>query len=100
MPDETNPQTTAARQQIELLESEKKQIEQRRQKDAARLAVIEAQLTALRTKHGQDLEDWWIDRFGHTFDCLTQSEARYLERTKNADTVRDRIIAAEQARDG
>ena len=58
------------------------------------------QLSALRAKHGKDLENWWLDRFGHAFDSLTQSEARYLERTKDADTVRNRIVAAEQKRDG
>ncbi|WP_295401984.1 hypothetical protein [uncultured Thiocystis sp.] len=36
------------------------------------------QLAALRAKHGQALEDWWRDRFGDGFDCLTQSEARTL----------------------
>ncbi|MBI3525559.1 MAG: hypothetical protein HY066_13740 [Betaproteobacteria bacterium] len=55
------------------------------------------QLLLLRNKHGKDLEDWWIARFGHTFDCLTQSEARYLDRTVDADTIRNRIAQAEQA---
>lgn len=66
---------------------------------SAILKLAPDQLAALRAKHGKDLEIWWYDRFGHSFDCLTQSEARYLERTKDADTVRSRIIAAEQARD-
>jgi len=30
----------------------------------------------LRNKHGNDIERWWQERFGHTFDGLTQSEAR------------------------
>lgn len=55
------------------------------------------QLHLLRSKHGADLENWWLSRFGHTFDCLTQSEARYLERTADANTIRNRVIAAEQA---
>jgi hypothetical protein len=50
----------------------------------------------LRQKHG-NIEQWWQDRFGHTFDSLTQSEARYLTRSENADTIRDKIVAAEQA---
>ena len=61
------------------------------------LAPTNDKLSALRAKHGQDLETWWLDRFGHAFDCLTQSEARYLERTLDADTIRTRIAAAEQA---
>ena len=64
---------------------------------SAKLAVDADQLAALRAKHGEALEIWWNDRFGHTFDCLTQSEARYLEKTSTANTIRDRIVAAEQA---
>jgi len=63
---------------------------------SARLTNDEVQLQELRQKHG-NLEQWWQNRFGHTFDSLTQSEARYLTRSENADTIRDRIVAAEQA---
>ncbi len=63
---------------------------------SAKLALDTKSLQDLRDKHG-DLEQWWQERFGHSFDSLTQSEARYLTRTENADTVRDRITAAEQA---
>lgn len=62
---------------------------------SAKLTLEEVQLHALRERHGPDLERWWEDRFGHSFDLLTQSEARYLARTPDADTVRDRIAAAE-----
>jgi hypoxanthine-guanine phosphoribosyltransferase len=51
-------------------------------------------LEALRSKHGKDLEDWWIQEFGFDFDCLTRSEAHYLERTADAHTVRSRLIEA------
>lgn len=64
---------------------------------SAKLALTRASLTALRERHGQGLEDWWEERFGHRFDCLTESEARYLERIEETDSVRDRIVAAEQA---
>ena len=57
------------------------------------------QLAALRAKHGQELENWWQERFGYGFDCLTQSEARYLERSPDADRVRNRIVEEEQTRD-
>ena len=66
---------------------------------SAKIQLSPQRLAALRSKHGQ-LEDWWRERFGFGFDALTESEARYLERTENADTVRDRISAAEQAGDG
>lgn len=60
------------------------------------LSLSTDQLTALRIKHhGENLETWWLDRFGHAFDCLTQSEARYLERTQDADVIRNRIAAQE-----
>jgi hypothetical protein len=54
-------------------------------------------LEALRRKHGKDLEDWWIQEFGFDFDCLTRSEAHYLERTADAHTVRSRLIEVDDA---
>lgn len=62
---------------------------------SAKLAVSEARLKSLRAKHGQ-LEHWWRERFGFGFDQLTESEARYLEKTSDADAIRDRILAAGQ----
>lgn len=62
---------------------------------SARIAVSEQQLGELRDRHGE-LEDWWRKRFGFGFDALTQSEARYLARTTDADTVRDRVSQAGQ----
>ncbi|MBC3832267.1 phosphoribosyltransferase [Undibacterium amnicola] len=53
------------------------------------------QLTELRDKHGKEFEHWWQDKFGHSFDCLTQSEARYLARTENVDTIRNRLATEE-----
>ncbi len=64
---------------------------------SAKLALTPPSLQALRTRHGRALEAWWQLRFGHAFDALTESEARYLTRAEDADTVRNRIAAAEQA---
>ncbi len=64
---------------------------------SARLALTDATLNQLRNSHGAELEHWWQERFAHAFDALTESEARYLARTEDADTVRNRIVAAEQA---
>jgi hypothetical protein len=50
-------------------------------------------LTELRGQHGQ-IEDWWRQRFGFGFDCLTASEARYLSKTKTSETILARIEAA------
>lgn len=61
---------------------------------SATLALTIETLDALRLKHGKELEKWWYQRFGFAFDCLTESEARYLLKTPNADRVRNKIIAA------
>lgn len=65
--------------------------------DSAKLTPDPAQLQALRDRHGNSAEEWWENRFGHSFDALTQSEARYLANTPDFDRVRDRIAAVEQA---
>lgn len=45
-----------------------------------------------------DLEPWWTKTFGYGFDCLTESEARYLLKSgQTADAIRDRLLAARQA---
>ena len=64
---------------------------------SAVLALAKSTLEALRKKHEKELENWWHQRFGFEFDCLTESEARYLLNTPSADRVRDRITAAIQA---
>jgi hypothetical protein len=63
---------------------------------SAKLALSDDSLKVLRSKHEQ-LEQWWTAQFGFKFDCLTQSEARYLERSADADTIRNRITALTQA---
>ena len=64
---------------------------------SAKLAPDEAQIRALRAKHGAQLEEWWRQSFGFGFDCLIRSEARYLEKTADADTIRSRVAAAGSA---
>ena len=61
---------------------------------SAKLNPSEEQLDELKQKHGPAFERWWREHFGHAFDCLTQSEARYLARSPDADTIRDRLAAA------
>ncbi len=63
---------------------------------SSKIALEHDTLKELREKHGKELEDWWKEKFAHTFDCLTQSEARYLLKTENADRVRNKITQAEQ----
>lgn len=64
---------------------------------SAKLRLTQSTLEELRSKHGTEIEHWWQERFGHAFDALTESEARYLVRTPDAATIRNRIVAAEQA---
>ena len=61
---------------------------------SAKLKVSKEQLHELRQRHGREFEKWWREHFGHPFDCLTQSEARYLARSPDVDTIRDRLAAA------
>jgi hypothetical protein len=58
---------------------------------SAKLALSPERLNELRNKHGTELENWWIERFAHAFDSLTESEARYLARTETIDAIRNRI---------
>ncbi len=66
---------------------------------SAKLAPTKEQLHELRQKHGRDFEKWWRTKFGHAFNCLTQSEARYLARSPDVDTIRNRLAAAERQGD-
>ncbi|MDP2363489.1 MAG: recombinase, partial [Ignavibacteria bacterium] len=60
------------------------------------LAISTDALTNLRGNYNE-LEPWWIDFFGYGFDGLTESEARYiLNSKKDADSIRNRIIAERQ----
>jgi hypothetical protein len=61
---------------------------------SAKLAPDGDLIRALRAKHGRDLEDWWREKFGFGFDCLTRSEARYLEKSADAEVIRDRLTEA------
>lgn len=65
---------------------------------SATLALQANTLTALRRKHGDDLETWWRAELGFGFEALTESEALYLLRAENAETVRRRL--AEAAHEG
>lgn len=66
---------------------------------SAKLRLSVERLHELRSTHGAELEHWWQERFGHAFDALTESEARYLVRTPDLATIRNRIAAAEQTGD-
>lgn len=60
------------------------------------LAITDETLILLRDKY-HELEQWWINSFGYGFTKLTESEAKYILNTKkNADEIRDRILAEKQ----
>lgn len=61
---------------------------------SAKLALRLETLAQLRMKHGHEIENWWRENFGYGFDCLTESEARYLLRAEDADTIRAKLSAA------
>lgn len=61
---------------------------------SAILTPTEEVLNQLREKHGSELENWWKERFGFDYECLTNSEGNYLFRTPSFDRIRDRIVAA------
>lgn len=63
------------------------------------LRLRQETLEALRKKHGQKLEEWWIATFGYGFDRLTESEAKYLIRSDDANTATARIVASRGVRD-
>ena len=67
---------------------------------SAKLNPSQEQIHELRQKHGSNFEKWWKAHFGHAFDCLTHSEARYLARSPDVVTIRNRIATAKQEGNG
>ena len=61
---------------------------------SAKLALQSETLGELRAKHGHEIEEWWRENSGYGFECLTESEARYLIRAEDADTIRAKLSAA------
>ena len=64
---------------------------------SVKLVPYPDRIHTLRRKHGPQLENWWQEEFGFDFSLLTASEARYLESTADANTIRNRIVEAKQA---
>lgn len=66
---------------------------------SAVLRVSPGTLVALQSRHGTELENLWRSWFGYDLDALTESEARYLLRAENIDTIRVRLLAARRRED-
>jgi hypothetical protein len=62
--------------------------------DSSKLALTAETLGKLKDKHGQEIEAWWLQKFGYDFSCLTESEARYLLRAEDAHTIRTSLAEA------
>ncbi|WP_200244072.1 phosphoribosyltransferase [Lamprobacter modestohalophilus] len=65
---------------------------------SAKLGLQPETLRSLREQHG-DIEPWWRTEFGYGFDALTESEALYLLRIEQTDTIRRRLAEAEPKSD-
>jgi hypoxanthine-guanine phosphoribosyltransferase len=63
---------------------------------SAKLALSPDTLKRLGEKHGAGLEKWWREYFGYGFDALSESEARYLLNSPDADTIRNRVLAEQE----
>lgn len=60
------------------------------------LALTDTTLQKLRDKCNE-IEEWWVDYFGYGFECLTESEAKFLVSNKeNADGIRNSILKERQ----
>jgi len=64
------------------------------QQRSSKLRLGEEILHQLRSKHGDELEKWWLSTFGYGLDCLTESEAVYLFRSDSFDIITTRLAAA------
>jgi hypothetical protein len=69
------------------------------QQRSSKLRLGEETLRKLRSKHGDELEKWWVSTFGYGLDRLTESEAAYLCRSDSFDVIATRLAAARGARD-
>jgi hypothetical protein len=65
--------------------------------DSGDITLVNATLDRLRSKHGRQLEEWWLDTFGYGLKNLTESEARYLTRVDSFDAIRERLADARRA---
>lgn len=70
-------------------------------REARRIAIRDKTADMQKSKHGQELEQFWHGEFGHGIDCLTEIEAGYLCRASSVAAIKNRMAqAAELARRG
>jgi len=64
---------------------------------AVSLPVKQKMLDAIRQKHGEQVNEFWKQEFGHGLEKLTQHEAGHLRAASSFESIRDRIAAARDA---
>lgn len=64
---------------------------------ALNLPVTQSMLDRIAAKHGDGMNDYWIEEFGYGIDQLTQGEAGHLRAAASVEQIRDRITAARNA---
>lgn len=63
-------------------------------REAHKIKLTDATLNMLRSSYDEDFETFWIENFGHGFDCFTELEGRILCREPSSDVVRGRLAEA------
>ncbi|KJU87695.1 protein TraN [Candidatus Magnetobacterium bavaricum] len=63
-------------------------------RDSRKLALRSEILEALEKKHGQELDEFWRDSFGHAIATLTEAEGGNLLRQSSFDVIRNRLAKA------
>ena len=61
------------------------------------LQVTPKMIEKITAKHGQAMNEFWIEEFGYGIDQLTQGEAGHLRAASSVGSLRDRIAAARNA---
>ena len=69
-------------------------------RNAEKIGLTPETLNVLRSKHGQDLENYWQAVFGYGLDCLTEIEAGYVARQPTVDAIASRMVEAAEAAHG
>lgn len=63
-------------------------------RDAHEIAFKPQTLDVLRERHGEALETFWREEFGHGLECLTELEGQILGREPSVELIRDRLAQA------
>lgn len=63
---------------------------------ALNLAITQKMLDNIERKHGQAMNDFWLEEFGYGIDKLTIGEAGHLRAAENVEQIRNRIIEAKR----